>query len=66
MSWVDRVFKMGCTGSKIDPREKEASQTNARIERQLRADRRQETRTVKILLLGMYRVHMLVSCFNTM
>ncbi|KIW34553.1 uncharacterized protein PV07_01330 [Cladophialophora immunda] len=43
---------MGCTGSKIDPREKEASQQNAKIERQLRADRRMESRTVKILLLG--------------
>ncbi|KIW94307.1 uncharacterized protein Z519_05623 [Cladophialophora bantiana CBS 173.52] len=43
---------MGCTGSKIDPREKEASQQNAKIERQLRQDRRLESRTVKILLLG--------------
>ncbi|OAP65052.1 hypothetical protein AYL99_01024 [Fonsecaea erecta] len=43
---------MGCTGSKIDPREKEAAQQNAKIERQLRADRRTESRTVKILLLG--------------
>ncbi|KAH0847203.1 hypothetical protein AYO21_02592 [Fonsecaea monophora] len=43
---------MGCTGSKLDPREKEAAQQNAKIERQLRADRRTESRTVKILLLG--------------
>ncbi|KIW12166.1 hypothetical protein PV08_09441 [Exophiala spinifera] len=43
---------MGCTGSKIDPQEKEASQRNARIERQLRHDRKAESRTVKILLLG--------------
>ncbi|OAL40618.1 hypothetical protein AYO20_00354 [Fonsecaea nubica] len=43
---------MGCTGSKLDPREKEAAQQNAKIERQLRADRRAESRTVKILLLG--------------
>ncbi|EXJ68633.1 uncharacterized protein A1O5_08427 [Cladophialophora psammophila CBS 110553] len=43
---------MGCTGSKLDPREKEASQQNAKIERQLRQDRRLESRTVKILLLG--------------
>ncbi|KIY01964.1 uncharacterized protein Z520_02102 [Fonsecaea multimorphosa CBS 102226] len=43
---------MGCTGSKIDPREKEAAQQNAKIERQLRLDRRLESRTVKILLLG--------------
>jgi guanine nucleotide-binding protein subunit alpha len=43
---------MGCTGSKIDPQEKEASQRNARIERQLRQDKKAESRTVKILLLG--------------
>jgi hypothetical protein len=43
---------MGCTGSKVDVREKEASQRSAKIERQLRMDRKQETRTVKILLLG--------------
>ncbi|RVX67538.1 hypothetical protein B0A52_08891 [Exophiala mesophila] len=43
---------MGCTGSKPDPREKEASHQNSRIERQLRADRKAEARTVKILLLG--------------
>ncbi|KAK5244387.1 hypothetical protein LTR40_012309, partial [Exophiala xenobiotica] len=43
---------MGCTGSKIQPQEKEASQRNARIDRQLRQDRKTETRTVKILLLG--------------
>jgi hypothetical protein len=44
---------MGCTGSKIDPREKEAAQQNAKIERQLRQDKKAEARTVKILLLGM-------------
>ncbi len=43
---------MGCTGSKINPQEKEASQRNARIERQLRQDRKADSRTVKILLLG--------------
>ncbi|ETI20647.1 hypothetical protein G647_06989 [Cladophialophora carrionii CBS 160.54] len=43
---------MGCTGSKVDVREKEAAQRSAKIERQLRNDRKQESRTVKILLLG--------------
>lgn len=43
---------MGCTGSKLDPQEKEAAAQNARIERQLRQDRKTDARTVKILLLG--------------
>lgn len=43
---------MGCTGSKVDPQEKELSQRNAKIERQLRVDRKKESQTVKILLLG--------------
>ncbi|EXJ92081.1 hypothetical protein A1O3_00631 [Capronia epimyces CBS 606.96] len=43
---------MGCTGSKLDPHEKEAYLQNAKIERQLRQARRAEARTVKILLLG--------------
>lgn len=44
---------MGCIGSKVDPQEKDAAQQNARIDRQLRSDRKQQSRTVKILLLGM-------------
>ncbi|EXJ93746.1 hypothetical protein A1O1_02139 [Capronia coronata CBS 617.96] len=43
---------MGCTGSKLDPHAKEASAQNAKIERQLRHDRKADARTVKILLLG--------------
>jgi hypothetical protein len=43
---------MGCGSSKVDPREREAAQQNAKIDRQLRHDRKQEQRTVKILLLG--------------
>jgi len=43
---------MGCIGSKVDSSEKEAAQQNARIDRQLRHDRKQQNRTVKILLLG--------------
>ena len=43
---------MGCGSSKVDPGEREAAQQNAKIDRQLRHDRKQEQRTVKILLLG--------------
>jgi hypothetical protein len=44
---------MGCGSSKIDAGDKLLSQQNAKIERQLREDRKIEARTVKILLLGM-------------
>ncbi|KAL2402344.1 Guanine nucleotide-binding protein alpha-2 subunit [Exophiala dermatitidis] len=43
---------MGCTGSRIEPQERESSARNAKIERQLRHDRKTYARTVKILLLG--------------
>ncbi|ETN41952.1 uncharacterized protein HMPREF1541_03891 [Cyphellophora europaea CBS 101466] len=43
---------MGCGSSKVDPGERDAAQQNAKIDRQLRQDRKQEQRTVKILLLG--------------
>lgn len=48
-----RIFRMGCASSKIDPQEKEATQQNAKIERQLRVDKKNDARTVKILLLGL-------------
>jgi hypothetical protein len=44
---------MGCGPSKIDAGDKLSFQQNAKIERQLREDRKIEARTVKILLLGM-------------
>jgi len=44
---------MGCGASKLDPQEREESQQNAKIERMLRQDRKAESKTVKILLLGM-------------
>ncbi len=43
---------MGCGSSKIDERDKDAVQQNAKIDRQLRQDKKNEQRTVKILLLG--------------
>ena len=43
---------MGCSPSKIDEGEKVASQKNSQIDRQLKADRKTDSRTVKILLLG--------------
>lgn len=43
---------MGCGPSKIDPRIKEAASRNDKIEREIRQDRKAESRTVKILLLG--------------
>lgn len=46
---------MGCGASKVDPETKEAGFRNDKIERQLRHDRKTESRTVKILLLGKYR-----------
>lgn len=44
---------MGCGASKVDVDEKDAMAQNAKIERQLRQDKKNEARTVKILLLGM-------------
>lgn len=46
---------MGCGSSKptADPVVKEAVVRSDKIERQLRQDRKKESRTVKILLLGM-------------
>jgi hypothetical protein len=44
---------MGCGPSKIDAGDKLSSEQNAKIEKQLREDRKIEARTVKILLLGM-------------
>lgn len=48
---------MGCMNSKTaaDPVEKDASQRNARIEKILKGDKKNMDRTIKILLLGMYR-----------
>jgi len=43
---------MGCGASKVDPEVKEAASRNDKIERQLRQDKRTESKTVKILLLG--------------
>jgi len=45
---------MGCGSSKVDPEAKEAAARNDKIEKQLRQDKRAETKTVKILLLGMH------------
>jgi hypothetical protein len=46
------LAKMGCGPSKIDVEDRLSSLQNAKIERQLREDRKTEARTVKILLLG--------------
>lgn len=43
---------MGCGSSRPDEGEKVAVAKNAQIERTLKADRKTENRTVKILLLG--------------
>ncbi|RMZ89451.1 hypothetical protein DV736_g3315, partial [Chaetothyriales sp. CBS 134916] len=43
---------MGCGSSKVANGDRDALQQNAKINRQLRQDRKQEERTVKILLLG--------------
>lgn len=48
----EEAVKMGCGASKPDPKVKEAASRNDKIERQLRQDKRTESRTVKILLLG--------------
>ena len=42
-------FIMGCGQSKEDPEEKAAIQANAKIEKMLRSDKKQQDRTVKIL-----------------
>lgn len=55
---------MGCGSSKIDASERDAVAQNAKIERQLRQDRKVEQRTVKILLLGK-TVYSLPSIPNT-
>jgi hypothetical protein len=45
--------KMGCLPStEVDPEGKEAGKRNARIDRQIRNDKKRLDRTVKILLLG--------------
>jgi hypothetical protein len=43
---------MGCGPSKIDAEDKVSHQQNAKIEKQIREDKKTEARTVKILLLG--------------
>ena len=43
---------MGCAPSKMDNDEKVAVEQNAKIDRMLRLDRKEEARTIKILLLG--------------
>ena len=43
---------MGCGSSKVEGDEKEGQAQNARIDRQLRQDRKVDARTIKILLLG--------------
>lgn len=45
---------MGCGTSKLDPADRDASHQNAKIDRQLRHDKKLEQKTVKILLLGVY------------
>lgn len=52
---------MGCGSSKVDQGDREAAQQSARIDRQLRHDRKIENKTVKILLLGKLRL-LLQSC----
>lgn len=44
---------MGCGSSKLDPQAKEAAARSDKIERRIRHDKRTESRTVKILLLGL-------------
>jgi guanine nucleotide-binding protein subunit alpha, other len=41
--------------SKVEPEDKEAAKVTATIDKQIRGDRKTYDRTVKILLLGMYR-----------
>ena len=55
---------MGCGTSKVDPEVKEAASRNDRIERRLRQDKKKESRTVKILLLGAYNVADLRVCMR--
>jgi hypothetical protein len=43
---------MGCGPSKEDSEQKAGLNRNAKIDRQLRQDRRQQQETVKLLLLG--------------
>jgi hypothetical protein len=51
---------MGCRPSKIDAEDKVSHQQNAKIEKQIREDKKTEARTVKILLLGTCPI-----CINT-
>lgn len=43
---------MGCGPSKLDPAEQEAQVRSEKIERQIKQAKKEEERTVKILLLG--------------
>jgi hypothetical protein len=52
---------MGCGPSKMDAGDKLSHQQNAKIERQIREDKKTEARTVKILLLGMCPVSIIHS-----
>lgn len=45
---------MGCGPSKVDPALKDASLQHDRIEKQIRQDKKNDSRTVKILLLGQF------------
>lgn len=43
---------MGCAPSREEPGAKEAVSQNSKIDKQLRIDKKNDDRTVKILLLG--------------
>jgi hypothetical protein len=43
---------MGCTSSKLEPADKEATKHTATIDRMIRMDKKVYDRTIKILLLG--------------
>lgn len=47
------LAKMGCATSKVEGDDRFAVQQNANIEKNLRQDKKRDSRTVKILLLGM-------------
>lgn len=47
---------MGCMSSKVEGEDKDAARVNANIEKQIRNDRKNYNRTVKILLLGTYLI----------
>lgn len=44
---------MGCSASKVEAYDQVAQQQNDVIEKQIKQDRKEDQRTVKILLLGM-------------